>query len=205
MENKKVNMRLYCQAVNYGYDKYDWSVKVPEELSFVEFISHWDMDKYIHDSIELKELAKAVCNPYGFPVCEFMVMNDYPSYSPNHCEDSLRFYFTKERYAKQFGRLIKAMLNDKIVDDYGDMSKTKRVIDVYFYGGNGFTYSYTYPDMVSATGVEDVKNIIDMDDVGTHEIYITRDLETDKETFPSASGFFSDEAEQYLNKANLTY
>ena len=85
------------------------------------------------------------------------------------------------------------------------MDDTKKVIDVYFYGINGFTYSYTYPDMVSATGVEDVKNIIDMDDVGTHEIYITRDLETDKETFPSASGFFSDEAEQYLNKANLTY
>ena len=94
------------------------------------------------------------------------------------------------------------------------MTDTKKVIDVYFYGINGFTYSYTYPDMVSATGVEDVKDIIDMDDVGTHNIYVTRDMNISEEDFPPAKeglsyypakGMYSEKAEQYLNKANLTF
>ena len=92
------------------------------------------------------------------------------------------------------------------------MTDTKKVIDVYFYGINGFTYSYTYPDMVSATGVEDVKDIIDMDDVGTHDIYVTRDMNISEEIlfhqledFPPAKGMYSEKAEQYLNKANLTF
>jgi len=75
---------------------------------------------------------------------------------------------------------------------------TKKVIDVYFHGINGFTYSYTYPDMVSATGVEDVKDIIDMDDVSTHDIYVTRDMDLSKEDFPEAKGMHSEEAKQYL-------
>ena len=84
------------------------------------------------------------------------------------------------------------------------MDDTKKVIDVYFYGINGFTYSYTYPDMVSATGVEDVKDIIDMDDEGTHDLYVTRHLDISKEDFPPAKGMHSVEAEQFLNNANLT-
>ena len=85
------------------------------------------------------------------------------------------------------------------------MDDTKKVIDVYFYGINGFTYSYTYPDMVSATGVEDVKDIIDMDDEGTHEIYVTRDMDISEEAFPPAKGMYSEKAEQSLNNANLTF
>jgi len=84
------------------------------------------------------------------------------------------------------------------------MDDTKKVIDVYFYGINGFTYSYTYPDMVSATGVEDVKDIIDMDDEGTHDLYVTRHMDISKEDFPPAKGMHSVEAEQFLNNANLT-
>jgi len=82
---------------------------------------------------------------------------------------------------------------------------TKKVIDVYFSGINGFTYSWTYPDMVSATGAEDVKDIINMDDEGTHDIYVTRDLDTSKEDFPTAKGMYSEKAEQSLNNANLTF
>ena len=73
------------------------------------------------------------------------------------------------------------------------MDDTKKVIDVYFYGINGFTYSYTYPDMVS-----------DMDDEGTHDLYVTRDMDISKEDFPPAKGMHSVEAEQFLNNANLT-
>ena len=77
------------------------------------------------------------------------------------------------------------------------MVEMLKVIDVYYYGINGFTYSYTYPDMVSATGVEDVKDIIDMDDdVGTHDIYVTREINLDEEDFPSDKGRYSEKAAQ---------
>tara|TARA_R110002110_G_scaffold364764_1_gene574512 strand:+ start:221 stop:364 length:144 start_codon:yes stop_codon:yes gene_type:complete len=35
--------------------------------------------------------------------------------------------------------------------------KTKVVIDAYYNGINGWTYSYTYPDMETATGVRETK------------------------------------------------
>ena len=38
------------------------------------------------------------------------------------------------------------------------------VIDAYYYGVNGWTFSYTYPDMESATDVNDANKIYDLDD-----------------------------------------
>jgi len=58
--------------------------------------------------------------------------------------------------------------------------KAKVVIDAYFYGVNGWTYSYTYPDMETATMTHEVKDIYDIEDEQEFEgmtgayIYIPR-------------------------------
>lgn len=61
-----------------------------------------------------------------------------------------------------------------------ETKKTKVVIDAYYNGINGWTYSYTYPDMETATGVRETKDIYDLDDEQEFEgmtgayIYIPR-------------------------------
>ena len=57
--------------------------------------------------------------------------------------------------------------------------KAKVVIDAYYNGINGWTYSYTYPDMETATGVKETKDIYDLEDEQEFEsmgayIYIPR-------------------------------
>ena len=58
--------------------------------------------------------------------------------------------------------------------------KPSVVIDAYYNGINGWTYSYTYPDMETATGVRETKDIYDLDDEQEFEgmsgayIYIPR-------------------------------
>jgi len=61
-----------------------------------------------------------------------------------------------------------------------ETKKTKVVIDAYYHGINGWTYSYTYPDMETATGVRETKDIYDLEDeqefegMTTAYIYIPR-------------------------------
>ncbi len=66
------------------------------------------------------------------------------------------------------------------------------VIDAYFYGVNGWTFSYTYPDMESATGADEVNKIYDQDEVDFEDMhqYIYVPRHTGK--YP--------EPEQYLNQ-----
>ena len=57
--------------------------------------------------------------------------------------------------------------------------KANVVIDAYYNGINGWTYSYTYPDMETATGVRETKDIYDIEDEQEFEgmgnyIYIPR-------------------------------
>jgi hypothetical protein len=65
------------------------------------------------------------------------------------------------------------------------------VIDAYYYGVNGWTFSYTYPDMESATGADEVNKIYDQDEVDFEDMhqYIYVPRHTGK--YP--------EPEQYLN------
>lgn len=65
------------------------------------------------------------------------------------------------------------------------------VIDAYYHGVNGWTFSYTYPDLESATDVDEVNKIYDQDEVDFknmhHYIYV-----------PRHTGKYP-EPEQYLN------
>jgi|TARA_R100001460_G_scaffold80503_3_gene121438 hypothetical protein len=45
------------------------------------------------------------------------------------------------------------------------------VIDAYYHGVNGWTFSYTYPDMESATGVDEVNKIYDQDEVDFKDMH----------------------------------
>ena len=82
-----------------------WSVKVPEQFTFVEFKSGWDQDDYIHN-----RKAHEIAVDLGV---RFEVMQDYPRYTSAHCVDALRFYFDHLEDAYMFIGAVKlAMLRD---------------------------------------------------------------------------------------------
>jgi len=111
MENKEL-MTTYAKAVNYGFQEYGFSVKLPEELTFKEFKTGWDQDDYIHDSSLFRSLADGACYEYGYKIGNYMVMQDYPCYSPAPLQTALRFFFTKEKHAQIFARWVRNHMED---------------------------------------------------------------------------------------------
>lgn len=75
------------------------------------------------------------------------------------------------------------------------------VIDAYYYGVNGWTFSYTYPNMKIATGAEEVKDIYDCDESQEYLLEEVLDGFKNKEYHiyvPRHTGEYP-EPEQYLN------
>jgi len=90
----------------YELEGYPVSVKVPESFTFEKFESGWDQDDYIHN-----DNAFEVADYYGL---EYKVLQDYPRYSPGHCQNSLRFFFKNVKDAEKFIIGIEvAILNKK--------------------------------------------------------------------------------------------
>lgn len=74
------------------------------------------------------------------------------------------------------------------------------VIDAYFHGVNGWTFGYTYPDMKTATGAEEVKDIYDFDESQEELLEEVLDIFKNKEHHiyvPRHTGEYP-EPEEYL-------
>ena len=82
MENKEL-MTTYAKAVNYGFQEYGFSVKLPEELTFKEFKTGWDQDDYIHDSSLFRSLADGACYEYGYKIGNYIPGTKIPILSEN--------------------------------------------------------------------------------------------------------------------------